>query len=79
MELIALIKNKGRHPTTLNEEVWDRLKKLAKSKQRENRLEHGWYANSCQKMVGRIGSLGVEGIREKLRELYRRSPDPDDV
>jgi len=78
-ELISVIKSGGIKPHTLDPTIWKRLEKIANSRQREERTEHGRYANSCRKTMGRTGSLGVYGIREKLRERYGRSPDPQEV
>ena len=72
-------KRGGTQPLHIDEEVWQRLQRLANSKQRESRTEHGRYANACRRTFGRTGSFGIAGIREKLRERYGRSPDPDEV
>lgn len=78
-ELISLIRKEGSKPPNFDDKIWKRLEKIANSRQREERTQHGRYANSCRKTMGRTGSLGVHGIREKLREEYGRSPDPDEV
>ena len=78
-ELLAMINNNRKQPLHVDSEVWHRLQKLASSKQRVNRTEHGRYANSCRRTFERIGSVGKDGVRQRLRELYRRSPDPDEV
>jgi len=52
---------------------------LESSKQRKDKPEQGHYVNACRRTVGRTCSLGVHGIRQKLREQYGRSPDPDEV
>lgn len=78
-ELITNIRRGGKQPSHMDEPVWRRLEKLASSEQRQTRTEHARYANGCRRTLGRTGSLGVHGVREKLRELYGRSPDPDEV
>ena len=78
-ELVALITRGGTQPLHIDEEVWERLRRLANSKQRESKTEHGRYVNACRRMFGRTCSLGVAGIREKLHERYGRSLDPDEV
>ena len=81
-ELISLIQKYGedaKQPLNLDREIWEKLEKLASSKQRENRTEHGRYANSCRRTIGRTGSIGIEGVCRRLREFYGRSPDPDEV
>ena len=78
-ELIGMIKNGKDRPVTVDIEIWKRLENLVKSRQRENRSEIGRYANACLRTMGRTGALGEAGVREKLAEMYGRSPDPDEV
>ena len=81
-ELISFINNDGekpKHLQNIDDEIWDRLKKIANSRQRESRTEHGRYANTCRQTVGRTGPVGVEGVRQKLLEHSGKSPDPDEV
>lgn len=78
-ELITLIKKGASHPLHIDSGVWERLLKLAASKQREDKSEQGRYANSCRKTFGRTGCRGVNGVRERLREKLRRSLDPDEI
>ena len=78
-ELISLIKKEGSQPLHIDHEVWERLVKLAASKQRENKSEQGRYANACRRTLGRTGSRGVNGIRERLRQILNRSPDPEEI
>lgn len=53
--------------------------KLANSKQRVEKSEQGRYANACRRTYVRTGSRGLNGIRERLREQLKRSPDPEEV
>lgn len=78
-ELIALIKKGGSQPVHIDHEVWERLLKLAASKQHEEKSEQGRYANSCRITLGRTGRQGVNGVIERLREKFKRSPDPDEI
>ena len=78
-ELIALINNKGKQPINIDKQIWLKLEKLASSRQRENRTAHGRYANSYRRIVRRTGAIGEEGVRERLAESYRRSPNLDEV
>ena len=78
-ELIALIKSGGNQPMHIDAEVWGRLQKLAMSKQWEDKSQQGRYANACRKTINRTGNRGVNGVRESLREILGRSPDPDEV
>jgi len=78
-ELISFIRNGGEQPKTIDEQVWKRLTKLAFSEQTEAKSEQGRYANACRRTIGRTGSIGENGVREKLRKKYGRSPDPDEV
>ena len=78
-ELIALIKRGGSQPKNIDAEVWMRLQKLAASKQWEEKSLQGRYANACRKTINRTGNRGVNGVRENLREILGRSPDPDEV
>ena len=78
-ELISLIKKGGTQPLHIDREVWERLVKLANSKQREEKSEQGRYANACRKTYGRTGCRGENGIRERLREQLKRSPDPEEM
>ena len=78
-ELIALIKRGGSQPMHIDAEVWERLQKLAASKQWEEKSLQGRYANACRKTINRTGNRGVNGVRENLREMLGRSPDLDEV
>ena len=78
-DLIAFINRNGSRPANFDEDIWKRLEMLATSQQREKRTEHGRYANACRRTLGRTGALGEDGIRERLRQLLGRSPDPDEV
>ena len=78
-ELIALINKGGTQPLHIDHEVWERLVKLAASRQRQEKSEQGRYANACHISFGRIGSRGINGVRERLREQLNRSPDPDEM
>ena len=60
----------------MDTEIRERLEKIAYSKKRAEKKEIGRYVNSCRKMLGRTGSLGVDWTRERLLERYGRSPDP---
>ena len=77
--LISYIKKDGKRPLNFDEDIWDRLEKLASSKQREDRTKHGRYANGCRRTMGQTGPLGMEGVRRKLSDLYGRSPDPEEI
>lgn len=78
-ELISLIQKGGSQPLHIDHEVWGRLVKLAASKQRKYKSEQGRYANACRRTYGRTGSRGINGIRERLREHLKRSPDPEEI
>ena len=78
-ELITLIKRGGNQPMHIDAEVWERFQKLAASKQWEDKSQQGRYANACRKTINRTGNRGVNGVRENLREILGRSPDPDEV
>ena len=78
-ELIALINKGGTQPLHIDHEVWERLVKLAASRQRQEKSEQGRYANACRRSFGRTGSRGINGVRERLREQLNRSPDPDEM
>ena len=79
VELITLIKKGGSQPKHIDAEVWERLQKLAASKQWQEKSQQGRYANACRKTINRTGNRGVNGVRENLREILGRSPDPDEV
>lgn len=78
-ELISLIQKGGSQPLHIDHEVWGHLVKLAASKQRKDKSEQGRYANVCRWMYGRTGSRGMNGVRERLREHLKRSPDPKEI
>ncbi len=63
----------------IDHEVWERLVKFAASRQRQEKSEQGRYANACRKSYGRTGSRGVNGVRERLRKQFNRSPDPEEM
>lgn len=78
-ELVRLIREGGRQPLHVDHAVWERLIKLQGSKQYEERSEQAKHANASRKTYGRTGSRGVNGVREILREIFNRSPDPDEM
>lgn len=78
-ELISLIKRGESQPLHIDHEVWERLVKLAGSKQRKDKSEQGRYANACRKTYGRTGRTGLNGVREKLKQKLERSPDPEEI
>lgn len=63
----------------IDHEVWERLVKYASSAQCEEKSEQGRKANASRRTFGRTGSRGVNGVRERLREEFNRSPDPDEM
>jgi len=78
-KLISFIKKGGKCPEYFDKPIWDRLVMLADSKQREKRTKHGRYANSCHRTFGRTSPSGGEGVFERLRDVYGRSLDPEEV
>ena len=78
-EVISFIKSGGSCPSVMDKKVWERLELLASSEQRIRRSEHGRFANSCRRTLGRTGASGEDGVRERLREKFGRSPDPNEV
>jgi len=78
-DLISYIRRDGKQPLSFDAKIWKRLEKLASSKQRGDRTEHGRYANKCRRTLGRTGASGVNGVRQRLEQWYGRSPDPDEV
>ena len=78
-ELIHFIQNNGERQKHIDKEVWLRLEKLATSKQREQKSEQGRHANACRKVISRTGRRGLDGVREQLRSLFGRSPDPSEI
>ena len=78
-QLLSYIKDNKKPAFHVDEDVWLRLEKLARNDQRLSKTEHGRYANRCRRLVGRTGSVGEAGVRERLRELYGRSPHPEEV
>ena len=78
-DLISLINMGAECPPLVDLDVWNRLESIADSEQRHRRSEHGRYANSCRRTLGRTGALGEDGIRERLRQACGRSPDPEEV
>lgn len=78
-ELIAFIRRNRKQPLDVDEEIWERLEKLAYSNQTVEKSEQGRHTNACRRTFGRTGSLGVSGVREKLCARLKRSPDPDEI
>lgn len=78
-DLILFIRDGGSQPNHIDSGVWERLLKLEKSKQWEEKSQQGRHANACRKTINRTGNRGVNGVRENLRETLGRSPDPDEV
>ena len=78
-DLISMINMGADCPPHVDLDVWKRLESIAASEQRQRRSEHGRYANSCRRTLGRTGVLGKDGIRERLREVFGRSPEPEEV
>jgi len=78
-DLISYIKRGEKQPLNFDTKIWKRLKKPASSKQQEDRMEHVRYANKCQRMLGRTGASGENGVRQRLQQLYGRSPNLDNL
>ena len=78
-EFFAAIDRKEAQPLHIDHEVWQRLVKLAGSRQRFEKSELGKRANASRKTLGRTGRCGVNGVRERLRELLKRSPDQEEI
>jgi hypothetical protein len=78
-ELFALIRKGGAQPLHIDHEVWQRMLKLEASRQTKEKSEQGRYANSRRKTLGRTGARGMNGVRERLREKFNRSPGPDEI
>lgn len=76
---LALIDKGERQPLHIDHDIWERLKKLAASRQQTEKSEQGKRANMARKSFGRTGSRWVNGVRELLREKFNRSPDPDEM
>lgn len=78
-DYIKLIREGEPQPLHIDHAVWERLIKYEASKQQQERSEQGKFANSMRKSYGRTGSRGINGVRERLREKFNRSPDPDEM
>ena len=78
-ELIKMIKRGDSQPKHIDSEVWGRLVSYESSEQWKEKSEQGKHANASRKTINRTGSRGVNGVRENLREVLGRSPDPDEV
>ena len=78
-ELIKMIKRGDSQPKHIDSEVWARLVNYESSEQWREKSEQGKLANASRKTINRTGSRGVNGVRDLLREVLGRSPDPDEV
>ena len=78
-ELIKMIKRGDSQPKHIDSEVWGRLVSYESSEQWKEKSEQGKHANASRKTINRTGSRGVNGVRENLREVLGRSPNPDEV
>ena len=78
-ELIKMIKRGEDQPKHIDSQVWARLVSYESSKQWKEKSEQGKHANASRKTINRTGNRGVNGVRENLREVLGRSPDPDEV
>jgi hypothetical protein len=78
-ELIKMIKRGETQPKHIDSEVWARLVNYESSEQWREKSEQGKHANASRKTINRTGNRGVNGVRESLREVLGRSPDPDEV
>ena len=78
-ELIKMIKCGENQPKHIDSEVWARLVNYESSEQWREKSEQGKIANASRKTINRTGNRGVNGVRESLREVLGRSPDPDEV
>ena len=76
-EHMRTIKEGGSQPNHVDSAVWEKLLKLSTSEQWEKKSQQGKLANPSRKTVNRTGNRGVNGVRENLREIFGRSPDPD--
>ena len=78
-EHIKMIKRGDSQPKHIDSEVWARLVNYESSEQWKEKSEQGKHANSSRKTINRTGNRGVNGVRDHLREVLGRSPDPDEV
>ena len=78
-ELIKMIKRGDSQPKHIDSEVWARLVNYESSEQWKEKSEQGKLANASRKTINRTGNRGVSGVRDHLREVLGRSPDPDEV
>ena len=78
-ELIKMIKRGDSQPKHIDSEVWARLVNYESSEQWKEKSEQGKLANASRKTINRTGNRGVNGVRDHLREVLGRSPDPDEV
>ena len=78
-ELIKMIKRGENQPKHIDSQVWVRLVNYESSEQWKEKSEQGKHANASRKTINRTGNRGVNGVRENLREVLGRSPDPDEV
>jgi hypothetical protein len=78
-ELMKMIKRGDTQPNHIDSEVWARLVNYESSEQWREKSEQGKLANASRKTINRTGNRGVNGVRDHLREVLGRSPDPDEV
>lgn len=78
-ELIKMIKRGDSQPNHIDSEVWARLVNYESSEQWKEKSEQGKLANASRKTINRTRNRGVNGVRDHLREVLGRSPDPDEV
>ena len=78
-ELLSLIRSKGAQPNYIDHDVWLRLQKLADSRLQQQKSKQARHANASRKTLGKTGPIGENGVRQNLREMLHRSPDPYEV
>lgn len=78
-ELWKKIRNKEPKPLDVTDRAWRSLKRELENPATIRKSISCSKANASRVNFGRTGPSGEVGVRERLRKMLRRSPDPEEI
>ena len=78
-ELWKMIRNGEPKPSTVSDKTWRTLERQLENPASIKKFEDCRKANASRMNFGRTGPSGEVGVRQKLRRILKRSPDPEEI
>lgn len=79
VDLWKRIRNGEEKPTGVSDRSWRTLERQLENPASIRKSENCRIANASRVNFGRTGPSGEVGVRQRLRRILRRSPDPEEV